>query len=328
MTDHDRDAILARRALFITTALASLACTVHDAPEQPDPTPQTEPAELAPREVEGEPIASVPPGDGTRPAWSEIVAAIPPLEVPKGLTESETNLLTGLEANMRARYAELETIWTTLPSCAPSQAECTAWAESVRVITDGQTDWGALCGHSPQTTSTYLERERVHVAYLQEVGALLLADLEAAAKARTAADLAAWEQLRSDAMSRPHPCLSCMAPSAEPVLERVAFDADQPVASTASINDGVLERVAQIHAQNRGRKARLIVRGHADPSEPDPDELAKRRAQAVAAALIQLGVKKAELDVRSYGASLPLTLDAAAAERNRRVDFEVVPKGS
>lgn len=320
MHDHDRDAILARRALFISTALAGLACTTHEPPEQPDP--QTQQHAVAPREVEGDPVQ---PTDGTRPSWSEIMAAVPPLEVPKGLSKNETDLLTGLESSMRQRYAELEKVWTTLPGCAPSQADCEAWAASVNAVMSTQIDWGALCGYSPEITSSYLEREGAHEAYLRQIGDLLLADLDAAAKAHTAAaDVTAWNDLRASIMlGQPQPCLSCMAPTAEPVLERVAFE-DGQAALAADVNADVLARVVKIHENNR--KARLIVRGHADPSEPDPDGLAKRRAETVATELIQLGVRKAELDVRSYGASLPLTRDAAQAERNRRVDFEVVQR--
>jgi outer membrane protein OmpA-like peptidoglycan-associated protein len=317
MPDHDRDAILARRALFISTALAGLACTTHEPPEQPDPQPEQH--EVAPTEVEGEPVQ---PSAGTRPSWSEVMAAAPPLDVPKGLSKSETDLLTGLASNMGGRYAELEKVWTTLPGCAPSQADCEAWADSVQAIMTAQADWGTLCGYSPEMTSTYLERERAHEAYLRQIGELLLADLDAAAKAHTAAvDVTAWKDLHASvAMGHPHPCLSCMAPTAEPVLERVSFADGQHV----MVADDVLARVVEIHTGNR--KTRLIVRGHADPGEPDPDALAKRRAEAVAAALIQLGVRKAELDVRSYGANLPLTRNAAQAEQNRRVDFEVVQR--
>jgi outer membrane protein OmpA-like peptidoglycan-associated protein len=320
MNDHDREAILARRALFISTALAGLACATHEPPEQPQP--QRDQHVVAPTEVEGEPVK---PSEGTRPSWTEIMAEAPPLEVPRGLSKSETDMLTWLETNMRARYAELEKIWTTLPSCAPSQADCEAWAASVQVIMTAQDSWGAMCGYSPETTSTYLERQSVHETYLLQIGDLLLADLDAAAKAHTAAaDVTAWNDLRASlAMGHPHPCLSCAAPTAEPVVERVSFDAGQD-ALAAQVGDDVLGRVAKIHEGNR--KTKLIVRGHADPSEPDPDALAKRRAEAVAAELIKLGVRKAELDVRSYGASLPLTRDAAQAGRNRRVDFEVVQR--
>jgi outer membrane protein OmpA-like peptidoglycan-associated protein len=319
MSDHDRDAILARRALFISTALAGLACTTHEPPEQPDS--QTDQHVVAPSEDEGEPVK---PSAGTRPPWAEVMAAAPPLDVPKGLSKSETEMLTALESRMRWMYAELEKIWTTLPLCAPSQAECEAWAASVQVIMSTQESWDALCGYSPAMTNTYLEREGAHQAYLRQVGDLLLADLDAAAKAHiAAADVAAWNDLRASlAMGQPQPCLSCVAPTAEPVIERVSFESGQD-ALVGNASE-VLGRVAQIHKGNR--KTKLIVRGHADPGEPDPDGLAKRRAEAVAAGLIQLGVRKADLDVRSYGASLPVTSDPAKAEQNRRVDFEVVER--
>jgi outer membrane protein OmpA-like peptidoglycan-associated protein len=250
------------------------------------------------------------------------MAAAPPLDVPQGLSEAETRMLIRLESGMRRSYAELEKVWTTLPSCAPSQADCEGWAASVQAIMPEQDIGG---GHAPETTNTYLARKRAHEAYLQQLRDLLLADLDAAAMAHTAAaDRLAWNDLRlSIAIGRPRACLRFGVSRVEPVIERVSFDNGQD-ALAGNGNAEVLARVAEIHEYNSGTK--LIVRGHADPSEPEPYELAQRRAEAVAAGLIQLGVRKAELDVRSYGASLPLTRDAAQAEQNHRVDFEVVER--
>jgi outer membrane protein OmpA-like peptidoglycan-associated protein len=322
MHDHDRNAILARRALFISTALAGLACTTHEPPEQPYPQPEHTVAPHEVEEVEDNPVREQP-GDGARPSWSEIMAAAPPLDVPAGLTEPEAELLSWVESNVRNKYAELEKVWTALPACAPSQADCEGWAASVQAIMTAQPDGGPLCGYPAEVTNTFIERERAHDAYLQRIGELLLADLDAAAKAHTAAaDVEAWNGMRLGRMS-PRPCLSCARPTAEPVTVGVSFD-DGQAALSAKAKDDVLKRVVEIHSQNG--KARLIVRGHADPSEPDPDGLAKRRAQAVATELIGLGIRKADLDVRSYGAKLLLTRDAAQAEQNRRVDFEVVPR--
>lgn len=322
MHDHDRDAILARRALFITTALAGLACTTHEPPEQPDPRPEQH--VVAPIEVEDNPVREQP-SDGARPSWSELMAAAPPLDVPAGLSKREAELLSGLESHVRSKYAELEKVWTALPGCAPSQADCEGWTKSVEAILMTQSDTGPLCGYSPEVTSTFIERERAHDAYLQRIGELLLADLDAAAQAHTAAaDVGAWTDLRAGVMQgQPRPCLSCVRPVAQAVTERVSFDDGQAALAVDATSD-VLRHVVEIHRDNGN--ARLIVRGHADPSEPDPDGLAKRRAEAVAAELIGLGVRKAELDVRSYGAKLLLTRDAAQAEQNRRVDFEVVPR--
>jgi hypothetical protein len=194
MDGHDRDAILARRALFISAALTGLACTTHERREQPDSKPEQSAVE------------------GRRPSWSRIMAAAPRLDVPKGSSESETESLTRLESKMRGRYAELEKVWNTLPTCAPSQAECEAWAASVVAIITAQHDWGPLCGGSPpQRTNTYREHERAHEAYLRLIGDLLLADLDAAAKAHGgAADVTAWGELRAKVMNPPRPCLSCL----------------------------------------------------------------------------------------------------------------------
>jgi outer membrane protein OmpA-like peptidoglycan-associated protein len=315
MHDHDREAILARRALFISTALAGFACTTHEPSERPDPQPQHA---VSPTEVEGDPLE---PPDGTRPPWSEIMAAAPPLEVPQGLTKNETELLSGLESSMRARYAELEKVWSALPNCAPSQTTCEDWATTVSAIMNAEDDFGPLCGYSAEVTNTFIERERVHTEYLRQVGEMLLADLDAAAKAFGDDDVTVWNDMRTSMLNRPMPCLSCAAPTLEPVIERVSFEDGRDVLA-GNVKDEILTRVVQTHQANR--KTKLVVRGHADPGEADADGLAKRRAEAVAAALIQLGVRSGEIEVRSYGAKLPLTREAGKAGQNRRVDFEVV----
>jgi outer membrane protein OmpA-like peptidoglycan-associated protein len=324
MHDHDRDAILARRALFISTALAGLACTTHEPPERPDLQPEQH--AVAPNEVEeveDNPVHEQPT-DGARPSWSAIMAAAPPLDIPAGLTEREAELLSRVESRVRNKYAELEKVWTTLPVCAPSQAECEGWTASVQAINTTRPETGPLCDHSAETTNTVLERERAHDDYLKKISELLLADLDAAAKAHTAADVEAWNDFRwTLRRAQPSPCLRCAQPVAKAVTARVPFG-DGQATLPADLMVHLLRRVVTIHITNG--PARLIVRGHADPSEPDPDGLAQRRAEFVATELIGQGVGKAGLDVRSYGAKLLLTRDAAQAEQNRRVDFEVVPR--
>jgi outer membrane protein OmpA-like peptidoglycan-associated protein len=314
MRDHDRDAILARRALFISAALAGLGCTTHEPASDPDPVVEQP---VVPPEVQGPPIAG--PGDGKRPAWAELMAAAPPLDVPEGLTKQDQELLKYLADDMRGRYAELEKIWVPLPTCKPSAAECEGWALAVRTIATAEDDYGPLCGYSPEVSYTFVERKRAHLAYINELAALLLADLDAAALALN--DQAAWEQERADLLqARPHPCLSCSRPSAFPVLDAVRFEAGLGTIDAAQ--EYVLDSV--ITSQGRNGNALLIVRGHADASEADADALARSRAEAVAKALLGRGLKKGDIEVRSYGTKLPIRRESS--ELNRRVDFEVVPR--
>jgi outer membrane protein OmpA-like peptidoglycan-associated protein len=314
MRDHDRDAILARRALFISAALAGLGCTTHESASERDPV--VEKPVVAP-DVAGQPIAGS--GDGKRPAWPELIAAAPPLDIPAGLTKQEQQLLEHLADDMRRRYAELETIWTPLPTCKPSAADCAGWASAVQAIATAEDDYGPLCGYSPEVSYTYVERKRAHLAYVNELAALLLADLDALALVLN--DEAAWQQQRGELLqARPHPCLSCARPTEFPVLDAVRFAAGQGTIDAAQ--EHVLDGV--IATQTRNGKARLIVRGHADASEADADALARARADAVAKALLGRGLEKGDVEVRSYGTKLPIRRESS--ELNRRVDFEVEPR--
>jgi outer membrane protein OmpA-like peptidoglycan-associated protein len=321
MHDHDRDAILARRALFISAALAGFACTSQAPPSEPEPQVQSDTPSPATTEVDGKPIAG--PIDGKRPAWTEVMAAAPPLDVPPGLAEADHALMQNLAVNLQATYAQLEQIWNTLPACPPSQAACVDWANTIHAISVVQDDGGeSLCGDPPEITNTYLERRNVHRRYIGQLAQLLLADLDAAAQAHTdAADVAAWTSLREGSDEpRPMPCLSCVAPQAWPVVEVVQFAAGQD--TLAADHAGVVANV--VSTQQTNRKAKLVVRGHADPSEADPDALGRRRAEAVAAELIKRGVDKKQIEIRSYGATLPITRDPNQAALNQRVDFQVL----
>jgi outer membrane protein OmpA-like peptidoglycan-associated protein len=322
MGDHDRDAILARRALFISAALAGIACTAHEPPS----TPQPDATSVEPREPASDDPSEAETGEqqpaGAWPSWSEIMAQAPPLDVPEGLTEREHELLTSLADGQRRHYDALAKLWEAPPACGPSEADCKAWAEAIEAIQDATHTRAALCGYAPEVTNTYIERQHAHARYLQVVADMLLSALDASVEARTnSADSLAWASQRQRLeLGRPHPCLSCMRPVASPITERVSFEPGQAALAQA---DSALASVHATHQHNGG--SRLIVRGHADESEPDPELLARKRAEAVAARLIELGVPRRELEIRSYGSSLPITHAPSEAALNRRVDFEVVP---
>ena len=332
MGDHDRDAILARRALLISATLAGLACTT---PKDPGDTNSKDPGEPVSATSEQPPPVVVEdpgvrpeqpkPADGSRPSWSEVMAKAPPLEVPTGLTTNENQLLEGLAQYGRARYERLAQAWAALPSCGPSDPNCPEWEQALELIEElTGDDYGPLCGYSPEVTHTYLSRERATDRYIRELTEVLLADLDAAVVARgNPADSEAWTTRRSRDTMYGQPCLSCAMPTAEPVTDAIPFPDNAATLDTSA--DVVLQRAKSTHDYNRQSvKAKLIIRGHADPGEDDPDAIALQRAEAVAGALVGLGVNRKHIEVRSYGAALPLTKDAEHADLNRRVDFEVL----
>lgn len=109
---------------------------------------------------------------------------------------------------------------------------------------------------------------------------------------------------------------------------RFGFDSDE-LAGTA---DAILNNVASY--LGKFEMVTLVLRGHTDTkgSKWYNKQLSKRRANAVASALIAKGVDEKSITVEYYGEEKPLVPDYDAegnyleqeAEKNRRVEIEVV----
>jgi outer membrane protein OmpA-like peptidoglycan-associated protein len=71
---------------------------------------------------------------------------------------------------------------------------------------------------------------------------------------------------------------------------------------------------------------RFRIGGHTDSSgNADANRaLSQRRAEAVAAFLVDQGVQRSRLEVRGFGADAPLAGRAASDPRNRRVEAELI----
>jgi outer membrane protein OmpA-like peptidoglycan-associated protein len=306
MTDVDRNAILARRALFISAALAGLACTSTEGP--------------TPQKGSSEGVATTSEGvERKRPSWSEVMAKAPPLDVPAGIGDSERGLLEGLNQELEAKYELLRGVWDLQPDCSPSEAECTVWTQSVKAMLDAWPDEGPLCSYAPEWTATLEQRAQGHERYLVQLRELLLADLDASAKRWSGAG-EAWQRHREPLLDGPpRPCLDCARPKLSPILISVPFATNE-----AALGEdlGGLDTVL-VRQRNNGTAARLIVRGHADPKEQDGDRLAKERAEAVAKWLIDAGLPKEDVQVRGYGSTLVVSRESA---ENQRVDFELVAR--
>ncbi|MXP61755.1 OmpA family protein [Roseomonas sp. M0104] len=114
------------------------------------------------------------------------------------------------------------------------------------------------------------------------------------------------------------------APAAAPAPARtylVFFDFDR-----ADLTDRARQIIAEA-AQNAGRvqTTRIEVAGHADRAgTPQYNQrLSQRRADAVAAELVRLGVNRSEITVQAFGESRPLvpTADGVREPQNRRVEI-------
>ncbi len=122
----------------------------------------------------------------------------------------------------------------------------------------------------------------------------------------------------------PPPVPVAPAPAAAPAPARtylVFFDWDR-----ADLTDRARQIIAEA-AQNSGRvqTTRIEVAGHADRSgSPQYNQrLSQRRADAVAAELVRLGVARSSIVVQAFGESRPLvpTADGVREPQNRRVEI-------
>ena len=324
MDDHDRDAILARRSMLISAALAGLACTSPPAPSrdlEPEPPDERGPELVV--EAHPTPVASPqkPPTheslrtEGPRPPWSEVLANTPPLDVPEhlDLSEDARRRLEYLASSGRERYERFAPYWDALPT--PDAKDCDQWLEG-RKLVGGLTREEATCGPAPTTTHTFVERARLHDQYIAELAEFALPEFDAAIQSLC--------PLRR-AKRMPRACLSCFQPTLVAIIAALPFTTGEAQLERNDAIDATFETVISNHRHNRREGARLLVRGHADPGEDQPVALARARAEAVVAMLVRLGLAADELEVRAYAADLPISRDPRRAALNRRVDFEVLP---
>ncbi|RSZ44333.1 OmpA family protein [Variovorax sp. 553] len=73
-----------------------------------------------------------------------------------------------------------------------------------------------------------------------------------------------------------------------------------------------------------GNREPVIIEGHASRHEAHPEQLAKRRADAVADVMVQFGADRSQLRVVAFGAHKPLAPEEhpAGQAKNRRVDVD------
>jgi len=89
--------------------------------------------------------------------------------------------------------------------------------------------------------------------------------------------------------------------------------------------DGVASRLRQ------DPRSRVMIVGHADSGERNPDVISRKRAEEIKAYLVgERGVDESRISVRGVGATHPLDAGTSRAARakNRRVDLLFLPEGA
>jgi len=314
----DRGAILARRALLISSALASFQCsTTPPATTDDGATVVTLPtADSAAPGSASVATSALPPTDVARlPSWKEALAKGPSREVPNTLPPAVRQMLENLNRGFEALDKSVQPLWEAGDGlCDPKLPECrAAWrALGVHLINAHETtrQWNSrLCGGSSEPPAI-VARQAKQRAFLSQ----RLDEVEAhwSKLASAFGPLAEQEWQKHVSKSKvvaPMPCLSCMAPRAWTVPLVVKFSSD-----SAALDASAKQDVSNVLQQFKTQKSPLEVWGIALTSEKDATTLAKKRAEAVRDEMVRGGYDKAMLEVVAIGAGLNETDGAPRVE--------------
>ncbi len=316
---NDRDAILARRAIFLSTALAALHCGPRDQPVDPPATSSTAATASAhPSATARSPVPALRP-------FQEVKEKAPPRELPAELDEQEKAQLGALDGKLSAQLAAIEKLWTNIPGCDAADPGCRqSWRDAgdrLREIYDNTRSRGfGGCGGAVGRTASVASRQAAHQAYVEALVQELEAHMIAVAQSFTPQGEQAWRKLEANAKKPPPmPCLSpCAMPEVNELSQSVSFAKNESKLD-AQLSKSALDAVVASYKSNT-KPSRIVVRGHASPNETNPEELAKARAKVVAEHLVQAGVPKDKVTTKSFGSSY--RIGDPQRFTHERVDFQ------
>lgn len=315
--------------MFITTALAAIGCTSQGTSNEPVAPGTTAPivstAAEPPVPHEPPPPAPVeaPPPSAPR-VFAELERLIPPRTIADRLPADEKEELAQINERFADAYERLRHAYESAPiACSPDDPKCeptwNAVVEDLRIIREDTENPHCGLGGS----AGKLERFAAHQNFLIGQANAIEAELAAAAKRwRAEGKWAAWAQV----ISPPQPCLRC----AMPTQRVVSATQGHSVPQTFGFAEGASDKPSRNDllwlkkTLDDEPDLKIVLRGHADPAEKDPDALGLARAKAVQASLVELGVSAKRIKVKSFGADLPIGPLATPEGQalNRRVDID------
>ncbi len=321
-------AILARRAIFLSTALVTVGCpSKEEPPTEPDETDPT----AAPAKRKRKKKAA-PDVEANTP-WKHVMANAPPLDVPTVLSTNEQARITEIGARLEKRYELIRAVWEQTPECDPTAPPCADWkkvAEAAQQMYRGLDNPLPFmsCSGARGDTATVNARRRAHQAYTRSLVEHIESRLSKLALKHGPRATSAWNgMLKTAKEPPPRPCLSpCPMPEVRDILMFVPFGKDD---ATLKETDAVVKKaLTDVRNAHRGQAARalVVVRGHADAGENDARALADARAKVVAEWLIKEGVAAADVSTKGHAADVLVEKKGGPSQgaANRRVDFEVV----
>jgi outer membrane protein OmpA-like peptidoglycan-associated protein len=319
--DSDRDRILARRAIFVSTALAALGCSSQSTPQQnppPDGSVVTIPSSSSAPAVSAAPTANAP---STLRSWDDVMAAAPPLDIAPKLNDADKQDLEQLRQRLAPTYDALAAAWKGIStSCGPKDCakEWSAAADAILQARDALKP--SLCG--TYGGIGYRQRLAEHEVFLFTNTKELEDGLTDAAM--KLGDATTWPRMVSRP-PLPQPCLKCAMPREPGVVEGAGILSLSFADGSSKLTPEAEEALKRVPLE-----AALVIRGHADPSEADAAKLSLARAEAVKKALVKKGAKAKSLTVVAIGADLPIASPKTpeGKAKNRRVEFAFPPEAA
>jgi hypothetical protein len=211
-TDDDREAILRRRAFFVSSALtatlgASLGSVLTGCPQEKPTSGPEPPSVLVPETPKTAAPTAAPPTPDPQP--SEPTGEFPPLDVPDDVSAKARLHFENLARDVPAIHAELAAAAKLLSTpCPIEDAACDAHWESIArhlaKAKDALSHLGPRCPGSSKDAKRFDERLAVHAAAIRG----RIARVEERAASQLAGDPAAkrWEA-HQRAAAVPRPCL-------------------------------------------------------------------------------------------------------------------------
>ena len=194
--------MLARRAAFVSAALATLGCS---------------PARPEPREPE---VVAVPPAPEDAGTTAQADAAPPPrspstkpgeppsMDVPAGVSETAQKRYTHLFESMRALYDTVDKIEEALPSCNVQDAACEArWRDVADQLLEIRKTRSFMyfCPGTSDEARQFAEAQKAHEEYFNGRLGKVNTQIDAAWSGHEER----WKKLQEDAyQAKPFPCLS------------------------------------------------------------------------------------------------------------------------
>ena len=299
----DRAAILARRALLVSSALAGFQCApaTPSEPVAPESSVVVLPSASAAPETSATSAAPTTPIPAL-PAWAEQLKSAPKAPLAESLPAS---IKTEWQGDQQQLNQALETIgkyWAGEPElCSPTAPGCKdAWRKlgaQLKAAQDAlRTLEPGLCsgGLSPLALQTTFDKQKRFAAESLNKAS------EHWAKVASSFGLLAeqeWQKYSANSvLVGPRPCLSCMQPARMAMYEEIKF------AGADTALDAAGQKSIEELAPRLKQAKQFEIWGFGSADDKDPLSGAKARLDAVAKALASKGINKGSFTLVPVGA--------------------------